>query len=396
MSRYLKQSTTTNLKLGPFTSVSDGWTPQTGLTPTVRLSKAGGAIANRNSATALAHDADGYYTVELNATDTNTLGRLLALAAGTANNLPVFQEYTVLAANVYDSLIGGGDLLDVSTAQLAGQTVTASGGVTFPAATLASTTNITAAAGCAVSSIGADVITAASISAGAIDAATFAAGALDAAALAADAVAEIADAVWDEARAGHVAAGSFGEGVASVQGNVTGSVASVAGAVGSVTGAVGSVTALGAQAKLDVNAECDTALADYDGPTNAELNARTLLAADYFDPAADAVVNVTTVASVTAVAAGGITASSIATGAIDADSLAADAGTELADAILSRSVSNVEGTAGEHTLCTVVLAMLEHSISGTTLTIKRTDGSTTHATKTLTLNAAADPVTAIA
>jgi hypothetical protein len=54
--------------------------------------------------------------------------------------------------------------------------------------------------------------------------------------------ATIADAVWDEARSGHVAGGSFGEGVASVQGNITGSVASVVGAVGSVTGAVGSVT----------------------------------------------------------------------------------------------------------------------------------------------------------
>lgn len=51
--------------------------------------------------------------------------------------------------------------------------------------------------------------------------------------------ADVADAVWDEARAGHVSAGSFGEGVASVQGNVTGSTASVAGAVGSVTGNVG-------------------------------------------------------------------------------------------------------------------------------------------------------------
>ena len=47
-----------------------------------------------------------------------------------------------------------------------------------------------------------------------------------------------ADAVWDEARSGHVAAGSFGEGAASVQGNVTGSVGS-----------------LGATAKADVNAE---------------------------------------------------------------------------------------------------------------------------------------------
>ena len=34
--------------------------------------------------------------------------------------------------------------------------------------------------------------------------------------------ADTADAVWDEARADHVAAGSFGQGVASVQGNVTG------------------------------------------------------------------------------------------------------------------------------------------------------------------------------
>lgn len=54
--------------------------------------------------------------------------------------------------------------------------------------------------------------------------------------------AENADAIWDEARSGHTTAGSFGQGVASVQGNVTGSVGSVTGAVGSVTGAVGSVT----------------------------------------------------------------------------------------------------------------------------------------------------------
>lgn len=51
--------------------------------------------------------------------------------------------------------------------------------------------------------------------------------------------------------------------------------------------------------KGQVNAEADTALADYDGPTNAEMEARTLLAADYFDPAADTVANVTLVGSVT-------------------------------------------------------------------------------------------------
>ena len=82
----------------------------------------------------------------------------------------------------------------------------------------------------------------------------------------ADVPSQVTDEVWDEARAGHVAAGSFGEGAASVQGNVTGSVASVTGGVGSVTGAVGSVTgavgsvtgsigSLAAQAQADVNTQ---------------------------------------------------------------------------------------------------------------------------------------------
>jgi hypothetical protein len=74
--------------------------------------------------------------------------------------------------------------------------------------------------------IAADAITAAKIADGAIDANTFAAGAITASAiaadaigaseLAADAVAEIADQVWDEATAGHVAAGSFGKLAADV------------------------------------------------------------------------------------------------------------------------------------------------------------------------------------
>ncbi|HKR56937.1 MAG TPA: hypothetical protein VJS20_11610 [Gemmatimonadales bacterium] len=44
---------------------------------------------------------------------------------------------------------------------------------------------------------------------------------------------------WDEARSNHTTSGSFGEGVASVQGNVTGNVAGTVGAAASVTGNVG-------------------------------------------------------------------------------------------------------------------------------------------------------------
>lgn len=67
----------------------------------------------------------------------------------------------------------------------------------------------------------------------------------------------------------------------------------------------------------------------------------------------------------------------------------------VADAVLSRDVDQVEGSANEHTLCTIVLAMLESSIASTTWTIKRTDGSTTHATKTVTADADADPITGV-
>ena len=91
---------------------------------------------------------------------------------------------------------------------------------------------------------------------------------------------------------------------------------------------------------------------------------------------------------------------------VDSEAILADTGTDgvalstatqqaIADEILQRNVSNVEASAGEHTLCTVVLAMLESSISGTTLTIKETDGSTTHVTKTLTTDSGAEPITGI-
>lgn len=46
---------------------------------------------------------------------------------------------------------------------------------------------------------------------------------------------------------------------------------------------------------VEVQSEAADALAVYDPPTNAEMEARTLPAANYFDPAADTVANVTTV-----------------------------------------------------------------------------------------------------
>jgi hypothetical protein len=70
--------------------------------------------------------------------------------------------------------------------------------------------------------------------------------------------------------------------------------------------------------------------------------------------------------------------------------------TTIADAVLGRSVSNIEATAAEHSICTLVLAALESSVIGTSWTIKRTDGTTTHATKTVTTDASAEPITGVA
>ena len=68
----------------------------------------------------------------------------------------------------------------------------------------------------------------------------------------------------------------------------------------------------------------------------------------------------------------------------------------IADEILKRSVGNVEGaTLSEHSLATIVLAILESQRVDSTWTIYRTNGTTVQATKTLTLDPAAEPVTRV-
>lgn len=104
MSGFLRQGTSATIRFGAMQSTTDG-SAATGATLTVKLSKAGGAIAARNDATSITHDSDGYYLVTLNATDTGTVGRLRVLATA-SGCLPAWEHYTVLAAAVYDWLFG--------------------------------------------------------------------------------------------------------------------------------------------------------------------------------------------------------------------------------------------------------------------------------------------------
>lgn len=120
MSMLLRQSTTITLRLGPALDKTDGVTEEIALSPTVEISKAGGAFVARNSATAITHDSNGWYAVELNATDTNTLGILMAKFDDSATHLPVWHEFMVVPANVYDSFVAGTDTLQSDLTQIGG------------------------------------------------------------------------------------------------------------------------------------------------------------------------------------------------------------------------------------------------------------------------------------
>jgi hypothetical protein len=121
MGLLLKQSTAVDLLVGPFVDEDDGKTLETGLTITqaeVRLSKNGGNMAQKNEATALSHDELGMYVCKLDATDTNTLGRL-QVTIWEDGALIVYHEFMVVTANYYDSVCGS-DVLQSDLTQIGG------------------------------------------------------------------------------------------------------------------------------------------------------------------------------------------------------------------------------------------------------------------------------------
>ena len=118
---YLKQSTAKTLRVGPFVDDTDGKTAETGLTISqadIRLSKSGGAFAQTNDASGATHDENGWYYLQLDATDTNTLGPL-QLAIHESGALPVFMEFMVVTANWFDSMFST-DYLQVDVEQVDG------------------------------------------------------------------------------------------------------------------------------------------------------------------------------------------------------------------------------------------------------------------------------------
>ncbi len=131
---YLKQSTAATIKLGPFVDDTDGKTAETGLTISqadVRLSKAGGAFAQKNDATGATHDENGYYGVPLDATDTGTVGRL-DIGIAISGALPVWASFFVVPAAVFNALTGGaGGMIPADAVALSGDTIAADNAESF-------------------------------------------------------------------------------------------------------------------------------------------------------------------------------------------------------------------------------------------------------------------------
>jgi hypothetical protein len=118
--QIIEQSTSITIRIGPFVDEDDGKTAETGLTITqadIRLSKNGGAFAQSNDSGGATHDESGWYYLTLDATDTGTLGRLI-VAIHESGALPVWREFMVLPASIYDSLVAGTDYLQVDVREL--------------------------------------------------------------------------------------------------------------------------------------------------------------------------------------------------------------------------------------------------------------------------------------
>lgn len=123
----LTQNSTQTLQFGPFLDEDDGKTVESGLTiaqADVRLSKNGGAFAQKNDASTASYDENGYYRVSFSTTDTNTVGTLL-IAIHKSGALPVWREFHVVPNQVYASLVEGSDKLEVDQVQLGGVTQSA-------------------------------------------------------------------------------------------------------------------------------------------------------------------------------------------------------------------------------------------------------------------------------
>lgn len=124
--RYLRTNTACRVTVGPFIDKTDGVTPETALTvtsckltmsvddsnvPTLVLDASATASGGNNDMVHITGDDAGFYDLELTAANLNYLGRAILSINDAATHCPVFHEFMIVPAMIYDSLfLGTGDL----------------------------------------------------------------------------------------------------------------------------------------------------------------------------------------------------------------------------------------------------------------------------------------------
>lgn len=291
------------ISIGRFVDSTDGNTEETALTinnTDVRLKKGAADWTSKNSGGAT-HEEGGNYRITLDATDTATLG-ILEISVHVSGALSVEKTCMVVSSGSYSvnvstgpatapanfaaTVISAGGVVNANAVQILGTAVStpatagildvnvknvdndatsASGTVTFPNATLASTTNITAGTittattatnVTTVNGLAANVITAASIANDAIGATEVADGTIDAATLATDTI-TAAKIAADAIGASELAADAIGDSEVA-----TGAIATTAFAAGAIDAAAIATNAIGAAEIADAAIDLATYASD--------------------------------------------------------------------------------------------------------------------------------------
>lgn len=137
--RYLRQSTAVSVLLGPLVDDADGKTPETAINAAATdldfykgITKSDITDTDSGGSNDWAHVANGFYSLELTISDTDTLGHF-RISVNATGCLPTWEDFIVLPANVYDSLVLGTDLLQIDLRQWGGDLPSALVSGTVPA-----------------------------------------------------------------------------------------------------------------------------------------------------------------------------------------------------------------------------------------------------------------------
>jgi hypothetical protein len=129
---WLREDTATTIMIGPFLDATDGVSAEEGLggdggniETNVRVSKNGGGFETRSSTENPIHSHTGWYTLHLETGDTSTPGTLIVKVHDSSTYMPVWMEFQVVPANVYDSLVGGTVKLEADAVAIGGSTAAA-------------------------------------------------------------------------------------------------------------------------------------------------------------------------------------------------------------------------------------------------------------------------------